>query len=515
MPRGSGLSHDHLEASQGKGLVMAQTAVSNMQASLALTEYFPLQGVFPSQGGGTTDFFLGEIGMFAGSFGPGGPVASGQLLSIPQNTAVFSLLGNTYGGNGVSTFALPNLGGTTMVGVGSGPGLDPETLGEKGGSANVTLSYGQTPAFNLNPWGQGQGFDNHQLSLGITYEIATTGVFPSPGGGMPLNSLGMIMAFAGNFEAGGYVKCEGQLLSIAQNTALFALLGTTYGGNGQTTFGLPDLRGRTIIGASATNPIGAEVGTENITLTNSQVPNNVATTPFDNMQPSLAMNYLIALQGIFPSLGGNQNSTTPFLGQVVNFAGTFAPAGWAKCDGSLLSIAQNQALFSVLGTTYGGNGVTTFALPDLRDKTVIGTGAGYSLGTTYGANGVTVTVNDLPFPQPKYGGLAVTVGQFGSWKPLDSLANGNGYQIVWKNGSLDQYIVWDTDGVGNWLSQGSVMSGGTYALQSSRRRSTRISTATGRWVLSRRRSKRSQAPTSSRSPTRIFFMLTALPPARS
>ena len=157
---------------------------------------------------------------------------------------------------------------------------------------------------------------------------------------------------------------------------------------------------------------------------------------------------------------------TPYMSEIRIMSFNFPPKGWALCNGQLLSIAQNQALFSVLGTTYGGNGVTTFALPDLRDKTVIGTGAGYSLGTTYGANGVTVTVNDLPFPQPKYGGLAVTVGQFGSWKPLDSLANGNGYQIVWKNGGLDQYIVWDTDGVGNWLSQGSVMSGGTYALQS-------------------------------------------------
>ncbi|HEX9327044.1 MAG TPA: phage tail protein, partial [Reyranella sp.] len=60
----------------------------------------------------------------------------------------------------------------------------------------------------------------------------------------------MIKAFAGNFEASGYMACDGRLLSIAQNQALFSLLGTTYGGNGTTTFALPDLRGRDIVGAS-------------------------------------------------------------------------------------------------------------------------------------------------------------------------------------------------------------------------------------------------------------------------
>ena len=178
---------------------MAQNPLNNMQASLALTQYFPLAGIYSSNSGGSTDFFLGEIGTFAGNFVPAGASASGQLLSIAQNTAVFSLVGNFYGGNGQTTFALPNLSGTTMVGTGQGLGLDAETLGEQSGSTTVTLSYGQTPANSLNPFGQSQSFDNHQPSLGITYEIATQGVFPSQGGGSnPLNTIGMIMAFAGN-----------------------------------------------------------------------------------------------------------------------------------------------------------------------------------------------------------------------------------------------------------------------------------------------------------------------------
>ena len=360
-----------------------------MQASLALTEYFPLTGVFPSQGGGFgTDFYLGEIGTFAGNFVPAGASASGQLASINQNLPLYSVIGTTYGGNGNTTYALPNLNGTTMVGTGQGPGLSPETIGEKSGSTSTTLHYVQTPANNLNLFGQSQPFDNHQPSLGITYEIALQGVFPSQGGGNPrLDTLGMIMAFAGNFNAGGFVACQGQLLQISQNTALFAILGTTYGGDGHNTFGLPDLRGRDIIGASATNPIGSELGQANVTLTNGQIPGlGGPATPVDNLQPSLAMEYLIATLGIFPTQGGSQDPTTPFLGQIVSFAGNFVPGGWALCDGSTLQIAQNTALYNVIGTTYGGDGIKTFKLPDLRDKTVIGTGNGITLGTTIGAN---------------------------------------------------------------------------------------------------------------------------------
>lgn len=69
----------------------------------------------------------------------------------------------------------------------------------------------------------------------------------------------------------------------------------------------------------------------------------------------------------------------PYLGEITMFAGNFAPKGWAFCNGQLLSIAQNSALFSILGTTYGGDGRTTFALPDLRGRMPMGVGAGSGL----------------------------------------------------------------------------------------------------------------------------------------
>lgn len=91
----------------------------------------------------------------------------------------------------------------------------------------------------------------------------------------------------------------------------------------------------------------------------------------------------------------------PFLGQLMLFGGNFAPRGWALCDGQLLPISSNSALFSILGTTYGGDGRTTFALPDLRGRAPIHQGHGpglsdYRLGLKTGQENVTLTVANLP-----------------------------------------------------------------------------------------------------------------------
>jgi len=91
----------------------------------------------------------------------------------------------------------------------------------------------------------------------------------------------------------------------------------------------------------------------------------------------------------------------PFLGQILLVPYNFAPRGWAFCQGQLLSISQNTALFSLLGTTYGGNGQTTFALPDLRGRVAISSGQGpglqnYDIGGTGGTESVTLTLNQMP-----------------------------------------------------------------------------------------------------------------------
>ena len=163
--------------------------------------------------------------------------------------------------------------------------------------------------------------------------------------------IGQIILFGGNFAPRGWAFCDGQLLPISSNSALFSILGITYGGDGRTTFALPDLRGRVPMHAGSgpglsPRSIGQKTGVENVTLTGAQIPSHThdmkasplppdtatpgntvlgatqiyqsTTSPLvdlnagsvgsyggsqshDNMQPSLVTNYIIALQGIFPS----------------------------------------------------------------------------------------------------------------------------------------------------------------------------------------------------------------------
>lgn len=86
----------------------------------------------------------------------------------------------------------------------------------------------------------------------------------------------------------------------------------------------------------------------------------------------------------------------PFLGEIKLFPYTFAPRGWADCDGQSLSIAQNQALYSLLGTRYGGDGQTTFNLPDLRGRVAVHRGSGHAVGASGGMAQVTLTLANMP-----------------------------------------------------------------------------------------------------------------------
>jgi microcystin-dependent protein len=170
-----------------------------------------------------SDPFIGEIRMFAGNFAPRGwAFCNGQILPIAQNTALFSLLGTTYGGDGRTTFALPDLRDRIPVGFGEGPGLTPRTLGESGGAAAVTLAANQIPSHT------------HALR-------AASG---TPSSGAPSGEV---------------------------------VLAPTTGGK---------------IYRDATSPVAMSAGT---------IGPAGGSQPHNNLQPYLAVNYIIALQGIFPS----------------------------------------------------------------------------------------------------------------------------------------------------------------------------------------------------------------------
>lgn len=127
------------------------------------------------------------------------------------------------------------------------------------------------------------------------------------------------------------------------------------------------------------------------------VSGNPAPVAINNMQPYLALNYCIATQGVYPS----RNAMEPFLGEIDLFTFNFVPMGYAACNGQIMAINTNQALFSLLGTFYGGNGQTTFALPDLTGRVAIGYGQGAnltyrSLGEKGGTESFFINNSNLP-----------------------------------------------------------------------------------------------------------------------
>jgi microcystin-dependent protein len=129
--------------------------------------------------------FIAEIKMCGYNFAPRGyAFCNGQILSIAQNTALFSLLGITYGGNGQTTFGLPNLQGRAPLGAGTGPGLSPYVIGQAAGTATVTLLSSEMPAHTHLPQGNSSGGDSTSPSGKVWAADAAT---RSP---QPLYSVG-------------------------------------------------------------------------------------------------------------------------------------------------------------------------------------------------------------------------------------------------------------------------------------------------------------------------------------
>lgn len=183
--------------------------------------------------------FIGEISLFGGNFAPRGwALCAGQLLPISQNTALFSLVGTTYGGDGRTTFGLPNLQGRAAVGSGNGPGLSNAIIGQRTGVETVAPTTAELPSH--------------------THSVTSTTSFDAQSGEATQHS-----------PAGGALS-EPTVQGMA-GVLLYSEL-------------TPD----TVL----------EGGSVSGTL---EVANTGSSTPHQNMQPFQVMNYIIAIQGIFPS----------------------------------------------------------------------------------------------------------------------------------------------------------------------------------------------------------------------
>jgi microcystin-dependent protein len=397
----------------------------NRQPSIALTEFIDIFGLPPPTGGPPAGVaYMGTVRVFAGAAAPGsawmpeGDVISFHNRFIPPFSDWCRVLGSTYGGNGSSTVALPDLRGRAAIHAASGGAIP---LGGRIGADVQELTAGQMPAHHhtapggvTSDTGGGSPFDNRQASLGLRYIIATDKdhfTFPSRSSGAgPGTFLGKVALWAGQGAAAplGWDFAEGQLVPIWQNTWLYSLLGLTYGGDGKSTFALPDFRGRVAVGVgpSSNTTLGEPFGSSQPSLAFGEMPSHNHTLPgggatggaggnqgLSNAQDSLGIHYIIALQGADPG----QFTQETYLGEIAMFAGNFAPAGWAFCDGQFLPIAQNPSLFAVLGATYGGDGVNTFALPNLQDRVVLHDGASpLTLGQKVGLSNFTPTEDQLP-----------------------------------------------------------------------------------------------------------------------
>lgn len=216
---------------------------SNTRLTAALATAISLSAAWaPNAAACSAEPIIGSVCIFAGNFEIRNfAFTNGQLLPIAQNTALFSLLGTTYGGNGITTFALPDTRGRTVVGPGQGPGLSNITLGQVGGAEQITLTANQMPQHN---------------HAAITTVTSTATAFGQSASGNADGPGGTVWAA----KARG-----GQYSSSAPNVAM-------------NTDAIQ-------VNSSASTTMSAAGGSQ----------------PVDIRQPYIAMNYLIALTGIFPA----------------------------------------------------------------------------------------------------------------------------------------------------------------------------------------------------------------------
>jgi microcystin-dependent protein len=270
------------------------------------------------------DSFIGEIRMVAFNYAPAGwAVCDGSTRTRADYPELFDLLGSTYGGDGTTTFGLPDLQARIPIGDGQGDGLTGRRLGESGGQEAVAVATTEIP-------GHGHEF------------------LASPDDGKTHDPGGALIAKQGGIDL--------YLIATEPNQQLHPAAVSVAGGS----------------------------------------------QPHDNIQKFLVLGFVISLKGDSPRGPAAATEPDPFLGEV-RLMGRDKPPNesWAACDGLLLAVSQNTALFSLLSSVFGGNGTTTFGLPDLREAVAMDAGPGRGLsdrylGETGGEPDVTLTQRQMP-----------------------------------------------------------------------------------------------------------------------
>jgi microcystin-dependent protein len=294
-----------------------------LNATTIVSQLFSISGLEPNSDTFAATSTMGMIRAFAGDYTAyGAPNCLGQALPVASNPALFGLIGNRYGGDGQTYFALPDLRRRVVAG------------GEPGGPS---------------------GWGSVSMSYGVAVRADSLFAWPP---------LGAIVPYSGATLPGGWLPADGALLPIAQYSALFGVLGTRFGGDGATRFALPDLRGV------------APIGTGRRAL----MPDVALGQRFarEIVWPvgALGLTYLICLGGEPPPnsspWAGWLPAHMPLLGEVTAIGGANIPADWTTASGQLLPVAQHPALFALLGTRYGGDGQANFALPDMRGYMIAG-----------------------------------------------------------------------------------------------------------------------------------------------
>lgn len=318
---------------------------NNMSPYLTMNYIICLQGSFPSREGyGDPYSYTGEIKMFAGNFAPNGWLfCDRSSLPISGNEDLFSLIGTTYGGDGMSYFNLPDLRGRAPLGLGQGPGLSNYITGQTGGTETAILYQNHIPMHSHT-------LSQHTQNLSLSGNMSVSdskGSLALPEGNVPAVGLRSERIYT-SAASDGSMKQDSLSMSLSFSDAS-ASLQSSYVGGSQS---------------------------------------------HENMMPYTVINYIINPKGVFPSQTTSSGGDN-FIGIVEMYAFNFAPKGRSLCDGELLSISSNSLLFNLLGTTYGGNGSSNFALPDTRGRMVIGKGNGFNLGSKGGEEMHTLTLSEM------------------------------------------------------------------------------------------------------------------------